>query len=352
MKYLSRHTLALINGLRLPRLLMSFIVFISAGCGDDGFDPKSVLSSYRVLALRADPPEVALTPTGVTESVLSLYDFHPGDLTGDRPKIEYEWRLCPFSLGSVTQYDCLLDEIPLSGDVIISTMNDIESESESGDAPQVDEDEDGEIEPAEINLPLASAQVTINPIELLNSLSDDLEMQLEQLEMGAGMLGSEMNFFESGALEVYLKLTVKIEGEPNFELVKSINVILDEEIEPNQNPTIQDLISDQDLNKEIPLKIESEISLEVTAAEESAETYQELQSADALESGVEPEEAVESLLVSYYTTSGRFDQAVKLIEEPEVKLTLGEEPGQHILFVVMRDGRGGVDLRKRVFLLD
>lgn len=324
----------------LSRLItgLVYLSMIASGCGDDGFDPKSVLSSYRVIALRADPPQLTLTSSKVTSSVLSLYDFHPKDLSGERPNIEYKWRLCPFSLGSVTQYDCLLDEIEL----------------DQGESQEETQNEQSDSDEAQISArPDPNAQLTLNPAELLATLlTDDLEMQMEQLERGAGMLGSEMNFFASGLLEVYLKLTVKIDGEEEFELVKSMTILLNEEIEPNQNPSIDQVISAETLDQEITLPSESEWVIEATATEDSAERYQVQQSADALESGLTPQVETETLLMSYYTTSGRFDQAVKLIDDTETTLTVGEESGDQLLFVVLRDGRGGVDLRRIGFKVD
>ena len=313
------------------------IAMINTACGDDDLDPKSVLSSYRVVALRAEPAELNLTTT----SVLSLYDFHPDDLVGGRPKIEYEWRLCPFSLGSVTQYDCLFDEIVLNSSSSMEEMDDAEGEG-------VDSEGEETVDRME-ERPAANATLTLNPIELFSTLGDDLDMQMEQLEMGVGMLGSEMNFFESGAVEVYVKLTAKIEGEESFELVKSMTVIFDAERVPNQNPMIEEVRIDPTFNEGQAVALEAEFTLAVTAVEGSAESYQSFQSADAIENGIKTEMDEESLLVSYYTTSGRFKQAVKLIEDTETTLTIGEEEGDQLLFVVLRDGRGGVDLRKYEF---
>ncbi len=321
---------------RSPQWLMTLATLglvlagLSSGCGDDGFDSKSVLQTYRVVALRAEPPELSL----IESSVLSVYDFHPDELEGDRPSIEYSWRLCLFSLGSITQYDCLLEEIPLDDLLSEEMMSEPSEDAESS------------------SLPPANASLTLNPAALLATLGEDLQMQMEQLEMGAGMLGSEMNFFESGISEVYVKLTVEIEGEPNFELVKSMTISFDDERTPNQNPQLDEVSLSEDINEDESLPISSTLELEVSAREGSAEDYQTPQSAEDIKEGIPPEVITESLLVSYYTTSGEFDQAVKLVDDSMSELTLGEEPGEHLLYIVLRDGRGGVDLQRLAFKVE
>ena len=332
----------LFNGFRYGKLCVIWLCIFSvaSACGDDDFDPKSVLASYRVVALRAEPAELSLTST----SVLSLYDFHPGDLVGGRPEIEYEWRLCPFSLGSVAQYECLLDELILKSNSSMEDMSETQGEEVDFEGEEID-DRMGE-------RPAANATLTLNPLELFSTLGDDLQMQMEQLEMGVGMLGSEMNFFESGAVEVYVKLTSKIEDEESFELVKSMTVIFDTERVPNQNPVIDEVKIEPTFTETQTVDLEAEVTLEVTAVEGSVESYQSFLSADAVENGIKAEVREESLLVSYYTTSGRFKQAVKLIEDTETTLTIGEEDGDQLLFIVLRDGRGGVDLRRYEFSVE
>ena len=92
-------------------ILFCMVSLISLNaCGNDGLDTKSVLKNYRILAMRSEPPALSLTE----QTEIFLYDFHPGDLSSSgRPDIEYQWKLCPFSLGSVTQYKCLFDEVSL-----------------------------------------------------------------------------------------------------------------------------------------------------------------------------------------------------------------------------------------------
>ena len=333
--------------LSINRIIIMLIFSLGSicllSCGDDEVDPKSFLNSYRILALRAEPAQ--LTITG--QSQLSLYDFHPQDLKGERPNIEYSWRICPLSLGSLTRYECFIDEIALSEN--ISDTSPPENAPNSEDREDDDNSEDDETteeapEVVGIQMP-ASSSVTINPSELYEVFGDDLQSQMEQFEMGAGMLGSEMNFFESGIFEMYVKLTVKIEGEPDFESVKTMTILFDQTIPVNQHPSIAKVSASIDLKNSPTLNTEEEFDIDIEVSPDSIEEYTAASSASDQEQGFEEQTTSETPFVYYYTTSGRFDSAVKLVDDNLSTLTLGEESGPQKLFVVLRDGRGGVDLR-------
>ena len=306
--------------------LCLYTMFFNA-CGNDELDPKSLLSSYRVVGLRAEPPELTLNTT----TTLSLYDFHPKDLSGERPKVEYSWRLCPFSLGSITQYDCFVEELPLEG--LNNPMETMEGMVEEQDQSTLS------------HLPPANASLILNPVELFAAFGEDLQAQMEQVEMGAGMLGSEMNFFESGFFEIYVKLTVRIEEEDEFEAVKALTVSFDPDRSINQNPILDEISASISLDTKPSVEIKEEVTVSITAREGSVESFEEPLSVSDIEEGVKSEAIEETLLVSYYTTSGLFDQAVKLLEDNETTLTIGEETGKHRLYITLRDGRGGLDLR-------
>lgn len=311
-----------LKGCSFAGLLLLCLTMFSGGCRDDEQKPKSFLNSYRILALRAEPAQLTLS----APSTLSLYDFHPDDLSDERPNIQYSWTLCPFSLGSITQYQCFLDEIPIPADEL--EMMEATLDQERGGSR-----------------PLSNAQVTLNPAELFASLGEDLAAQMEQLEMGTSMLGSEMNFFDAGIFEIYVKLTVKIEDEADFEAVKSMVILIDPELAVNAHPEFSNISSSVSLDEQPRLLIEEELELEVNITENSLEEYEALQSESDQSEGINSSTETESVLIHYYSTSGTFDQAVKLSEDTKSTLTIGEDSGPQKLFIVIRDGRGGVDLR-------
>ena len=310
--------------------LLLMVVLSAGACGDDGLDKKSVLKTYRVIAIKADPPALTLNePTEIT-----LFDFHPQDLSASgRPAVDYQLTLCPFSLGSVTQYECLFDEVSLDDLIHVS----MEREEEGLDEVNRENSEaqSGGVRPQ----PNLTLKMTAS--DLLELLGDDLQTQLDQLEMGADMLGSEMSFFDAGQIDLYVKLLVKIEGEPDFSAVKSIPLILTSDIEVNQNPTLTGVSADQlkDMVSE-----GDELKLRAVFSSSSAETYTPPLSAEAESQDQEATEKTETLLFSWYTTSGSFDKPLRLQEDTSTTLTLGEESGPQRLYLTLRDGRGGVDL--------
>ena len=300
-------------------------LFSLSACGDDGLDAKSVLKNYRVLAMRSDPP--ALTLTEPTE--ISLYDFHPGDLdSSGRPDIEYQWKICPFSLGSVTQYKCLFDEVSLDALVQIGA-----GETQADDVDDLRE-----------SRPQATSTLKMTANDLLSLLGDDLQMQMEQLEMGAGMLGSDLSFFDAGQIILYIKLEVKIVGEQDFSAVKSLPLILNADVQVNENPDLIGIDADL-LTMPTELRVDQDVKLEAQFSNTTSEEYIPLLSAEAESQDQEPELQTESLLFSWYTTSGTFDKPIRLAEDTSTNLTLGEDSGNHRIYLTLRDGRGGVDLR-------
>ena len=322
MKKLSR--LSYMSRVQWILVSIALILTLSLGaCGDDGFDTKSVLKTYRVLAIKSEPPALTLSePTEIT-----LYDFHPEDLksTG-RPTVEYEWTLCPFSLGSVTQYECIFDEVSLDSLVqnIMASDNDSDDDDTMGRRPR------------------PSSTLKMTATDLLDLLGDDLQMQMEQLEMGADMLGSEMSFFDAGQINLFIKLKVNVDNEPDFTAVKVIPLILSADLEVNQNPVLMGMYSEQ-LVPEV--QVAEEVKLEALFSDSVAEVYTPPLSAEAEAQNQEATQETENLLFSWYTTSGTFDKPVRLAEDTSTLLTVGEDIGPQRLYLTLRDGRGGVDLR-------
>ena len=317
-------------------LLITLAVLSLSACGDDGLDPKSVLKDYRVITIRAEPPAITLSDSVEVE----LYDFHPQDLKADaRPKITYSWTLCPFSLGSVGRYECLVDEISIDEFVQGPPMEMIPEDQEP-------EDEDPDEDPDEIDLvrPSASQRLIFSAPELLALLSESVAEQMELLAMGSEMLGAEMSFFDAGQVELYLKLEVTVEGEPTFYGVKTLPVLLDDELSPNVNPELTALVNVDDVDL-TALSAEDEVKVEAAFEVSSAEEYTPPKSADEERQSQEPETTEETLLFSWYTTSGTFDKPVRLADDTSATLTVGEEVGPQRLYLTLRDGRGGVDLR-------
>ena len=153
---------------------------IALSCGDQGFDPKSLVNTYRLLNIKADPPTINLFQT----SQLTAFDFHPNDLIDEisRPEITYEWRLCPLSAGSIDVYECFIDEITLESD-----------------------------QPA----------VSIEPLTILERLS---EVGLNPPDPMGQTQDQVIDLGELKKLDIYIKFKATPKGEPEFEAVKTLKV--------------------------------------------------------------------------------------------------------------------------------
>jgi hypothetical protein len=75
------------------------------GCGME-FEPYWRVSSYRLLAIQADPP--AMKPGDV--ATFRALDYRP-----DGVEVSYEWSWCPVEPSAQERYDCPIDEVVAGG---------------------------------------------------------------------------------------------------------------------------------------------------------------------------------------------------------------------------------------------
>jgi len=281
--------------LRSRLLCLTTLVALLSACGAQDFDPKSLFVSYRVIGIQAEPPTLSLTG----ESTLSVYDFHPSDLTEDeeRPEVSYSWRLCPFTLGSMVQYECFLDELEL------------------------EPNEDGTVT-------VSTSALAEQAAELMALFSD-----------GGQMLGPQGMSAALGAVDVYVKLSAQVEGADPIEVVKRLTLNISPEAPSNANPSFE---AEAIIVEEAAagLKVGEELTLTAQVAAEASERYTPL-----APEGEEPMEREEELIIGWSTTAGELNGPFSLIDDPSTKLTLPDEPQNVRVFVTVRDGRGGLDVR-------
>jgi hypothetical protein len=274
-------------------LLLSLLVW---QCGGKDFDPKSLLNTYRVVAIQASPPSVGLTE----RTQIKLWDFHPNDVLKDktRPKIKYSWTLCPFSIGALTSYRCEIEELAL------------------------DEFEDQQ-------------EFEFSPFELFIKLGEKFKDEFEQ---ASSMLSPDMDDFKLNVISVYLKLSIKVGDDEAIQAVKKVTIHFDDMIAKNKNPKITDLeIKSSNAN----FTTESEVELRAVIDNDQVETYIPI---DPTATST-PAEQEEDLIIAWFTSAGELEPAVTLLNSPDTALTLGEEPSLHRVFLTVRDGRGGVDVQ-------
>ena len=309
-----------------------------AGCGSD-FDPKSLLNKYRILAIQADPAELAFdpqNPTAEASTTLKLVDFDPASvgLDPDAEPPKYRWSYCTISMGSAGEFACLdpLEDHPLGG--------------------------------------TGTSVVFDLGLELPVILAD-----LNEFAAAAGVDPSSLAAPRCGlsSLPVQIKLEVEHASVGTITTVKTLNLRLPpqgETAEPpkvNQNPKITGFtVAGKDACTAdavvdgcfVAAPVGSPtLDLKVEIADGGAESY-EVSSLDSAGDCV-TETKTETLFYSWYTSVGEVKFGVTNAETLENQLKLPKSfpedrtgPTMPVrVFVVVRDGRGGVDTREAAFQL-
>jgi len=300
-------------------------------CGD-GFDPRSLLSNYRVVGVTVSANEVSPTDT----LTIKAWDFDPRDVgmvDGARPPT-YAWSLCPVPLGSAAQFACLsLDgaslEMPLEGDT------------------------------AEVTVDLGP-----DGVDLVGTLLPKVSAALAQLAGGAPGAPAAT---PPSTLPLQFRLRA---GDPSIgvvEVVRTVSLRLapSENSPPNNSPRLAALMADA--------RPFCEASVEAGAPEcfAGAPVGTSLNLRVELESG--PREVctvddvaqarcpdavppIEALTYSWFTSAGELEFDFTNDETPENTLKLparlddGAVESQKVyVFAVVRDGRGGLDVVEASF---
>ncbi|MCU1283367.1 MAG: hypothetical protein JWM53_6913 [bacterium] len=289
---------------RLALFVALVAVIVAVGGCRNSFDPASSVDKLRLLAVKADPPEVA---PGAATTLHAIW-ANPG---GSAPAIR--WDACleapPPATGRSVNPDCFgLDGgSPLEplgqGETLATTM------------PMVT--------PAMLGLPDAT-----------NGFYVWLRVQLDA--DGNTLLGFYGLRVSLGALS------------PN---------------PPNQNPALTGIftvpsadagVADQTaLDEAAPPEVHAndKIDLRALLTPESSESYIVF---DGDPRTTPPRTATETVGISWYTTAGTFDNDVTGVAKPDTTLTLDKHlPPSNTpidLWAVARDERGGLDFKHAVLL--
>ena len=276
------------------------LLLVVAGCGVE-FTPRSVVFDTRVLAIEATPLEV-----GPTDSV-TLTAFRVGPAGGS---IESErWSFCPFSIGSSAGYACAVPEcelgVPLTQPPLVTDYG-------------------------------FSAPLTATP--------KDLADQCLALLAGSGAIPPDVPAAFPDVLEVLFRYTVKATGGPERAAVQ--RVPWHTKVPPTDPNLAPDIVSvriggatwqvDPDTavattTDPLPTLLPGG-TLDVLATVTGAQNYSE-----------GGRDLTEQLVVSFYTTAGRFDFDWANGPDASVKLKHEETAGATSaqVWVVVRDLRGG-----------
>ena len=268
-------------------VIVVVIGFIASACGGD-MAKSSDIVNLRVLAIRADPPEVK-APEGTDIAVVSVDAL----VVGGQGAVTYDWSLCLVP-GVLTEGVLCLDE-------------------------------DAEI-------PLGQGRSASVPIPSLESVMANVPAEFQGFTIDL-----------SSGLPVQVQLTVGDESDRTVTAIKS--VIVSEHQDPNQNPVLDGLSLDgvelvAGEVTDLPVGIE-EFELVPLWSETATETYVD-------DEGLEQ---TEGLLFSWYTDdeSTDFDKERSDERVPDNTLKPGsfevdDEAVTRVitLWLVARDDRGGV----------
>ncbi|MCA9528105.1 MAG: hypothetical protein KC549_17585 [Myxococcales bacterium] len=328
------------------------------GCDSRDLQSRSEILEYRVLAIRADIPE----PSPDDTATLTVVEHDPADVD---PEAEtgspfYVWEICPFSLGSLAQYDCL-DPLQATG------------AGPDGSAPTPEQQQ------AAGRVIATLAELGVSPQEAAGLFAPDIRQTAEgtitiDLETvgGVGIRGlyalcqaiasdgvcrsfeGQVVLLEEG-WNLYVKLYSGREGVVRNDTVKVLKV-RDFDGRNRANPAFATLeafdASGAAVTGGVP---EQKLTLKLTMVGGSAETYPAIQYDDNgqpvrdADGALVTEEETEELLYSWYATGGNIDRSRTvtddLFDQRENEFTLPEEPGPVRLYVIARDGRGGFAVR-------
>jgi hypothetical protein len=300
------------------------------GCGPS-FDPASLVAGLRVLAVKAEPPELA---PGETATLTPLIVDTRG-LDAGTPRVS--WSLClqaPLP-GSAVSNDCLSTDLGAS---------DIVTQLGEGPTMQVTMPN---VTQAQLGVPDSTGGVYL---PVIMRVTDGVE---------------------SVATVYRLRYTAKI-ATPFFTGPLQ---------PPNHNPKIEDILVSYGNDggvahlDEIKINAKDRIAMRASMSADSAEVYPRIEGEIKLPDGgisldggikffdggidigpIHLVEVTETLRVSWFTNIGRFvpdvtGEAGKLDAELRLDKYLVAPPADIDLYIVVRDDRGGTDFTTRKLLL-
>jgi hypothetical protein len=300
---------------RTPFIALSACAAL-AGCEPD-FTPYNELEGLRVLAVRAEPPELAQDESTVLDALL----FHDATQTP-----ELQWSLCPWPSDPDTGFPCPIDRalwLRAWGEAGLA-----------GDAPSLAL---GTSDTAELTFPGTRAQA--------RKLCEMLTVALEN----SATLPPDCTRSYPWTVRLSTRL-----GSERVETVKDVVLLLDESLVPNQNPTLTALrvvtgedskVLDPTVTTELAAGVDHDLKVDVGRG--SAETYLPMPALGQ----PQPAATEESLTFTWFVDQGSTDRVRSTYKKGVETMkrateNVWEAPNEATsarTFVVVRDHRGGVD---------
>jgi hypothetical protein len=317
--------------------LLTTAAALAAGCGQD-FAPFNELDKLRVLAVRAEPPELAPGDIAAIDALV----FEP-----DGDEVAYAWTWCPFSLGAAAGYECAVTEQDLAAAI---------EEAAPGAGAFVPSFDLGHESTA--------AFANLLPDGALDGLCD---------AVAAGSAPAFVDLPECGdRLVVTLRLDVSAGGE-TVTAVKELPLLFEASAERNENPAIGAVLAApaasgaDPLLLGIPLERSPSTALRAQTAYDLGVGVDDAASQrftpEATDDVPDPAPRRETLFMTWFVTGGETDSTRTGFIDGDVDMhdlahngwttpTLDDSGGEARIILVLQDERGGVDWTGRTVALE
>lgn len=294
------------------QMVLSLLALGAGACGPE-FDPYNELGGLRVLAVRAEPAELAEGESTTLDAFI-----HQG--TGGAPTLR--WSLCPWPSDPNAGFVCPLDQA--------SWQAAWQAAGLSGQAPSLDL---GTGATASLTFPGTRAQA--------QALCETLEDSVAATPMVPPDCARSWPWT--------VRLSTRA-GAASIETVKDVAVLTAAGAVPNQNPTLGALRAAERVLGEMPVELAAgkKHALRIEVPDSAAEIY-----VPASAWGEPPKPAEkESLLFTWFVDQGStenihtsFKEGVEALEPAtRNEWEAPDEAAEARLYVVVRDPRGGVGI--------
>lgn len=331
---------------RRALLALAALVPLLASCAPD-WDPYHLANKFRVLTIKAEPPEVQIDPgllvgeipdtfpSPVTLTALVSPPIGQEDL--DDVEINYQWSACFASLGAIAQFECIIPElnIPIPGNSptvqidFLLLLTELGARLENLPLGELGEmGEMGEM-PAAGDDPLGIAETCDSEQGCCEQRLEDTTRRLN----GQSPLYNNPcpDFLEPFGCQIQITLEAGPVGEETIRAVRDIRLDFDSVREPNQNPVVNALLVEGAPQRG------AEVSLTVDLDESALETYVDGNCNTTTEEPV----------FSFFTTAGKIDPPAIFGAQRTTTLKLPTNPEieEVQVYVVARDAdaRQGTD---------
>ena len=316
---------------------------VAGGCGDL-FESRTLLTSYRVLGMRADPVE-----PGIDDEIrLQLFDFDPSLASDDPETLTYEWKICLYSFGSVTLYECVDPglELPVEsgGWAAVIDLNRLDS---SG------------LSLREVMRALMIGMWKARDLEKGVDVDDDDWLEDRKTEFS--------NLLSDEGIPLWIKVDSG-RGQPGTEgsldRVQSVKMlVVYDEPSDNRNPEIVDLVvagvpspgggETEGSGNGISVAVQpgESVSIEVRLQPGAAQQFTDYEPAEEAEDPPIEVEKIEELTHAWFSTGGEIEPIWSTGEDTEATFKAPEEAGPVQVMVTVRDNRGGITMAKRTLIV-